>query len=147
MLIDVDPLTYTITASDLKAVLQEPRAFEGHRAAAVIPVHLYGNPADMSAILDVAARHGLRVVEDCAAVDRGENRRSSRGHSATSRPSASTRRRIWEHSATAASSPRTTPLSPRGLSRSANTAGRSGSSARSRESIRGSMKFRQPCCA
>jgi dTDP-4-amino-4,6-dideoxygalactose transaminase len=66
VLIDVDPLTYTITAPDLEAVLQEPRAFEGHRAAAVIPVHLYGNPADMSAILEVASRHGLRVVEDCA---------------------------------------------------------------------------------
>ena len=66
VLIDVDPLTYTITASDLEAVLQDQRAFEGHRAAAVIPVHLYGNPAEMSAILDVASRHGLRVVEDCA---------------------------------------------------------------------------------
>jgi dTDP-4-amino-4,6-dideoxygalactose transaminase len=66
VLIDVDPLTYTITASDLEAVLKEHADFAGSRAAAVIPVHLYGNPADMPAILDVASRHGLRVVEDCA---------------------------------------------------------------------------------
>ncbi len=66
VLIDVDPLTYTMTASDLEAVLTAHRDFDGTRAAAVIPVHLYGNPAGMPAILDVAARYGLRVIEDCA---------------------------------------------------------------------------------
>jgi dTDP-4-amino-4,6-dideoxygalactose transaminase len=66
VLIDVDSTTYTMTASDLEAVLNEHRNFDGNRPAAVIPVHLYGNPADMPAILDVAARHGLRVIEDCA---------------------------------------------------------------------------------
>ncbi len=66
VLIDVDPLTYTIAATDVEAVLSSRREFGGCRPAALIPVHLYGNPADMPALLDVAARHGLRVIEDCA---------------------------------------------------------------------------------
>lgn len=36
------------------------------RTAAVVPVHLYGRPCDMDAVLDFAKRHGLKVVEDCA---------------------------------------------------------------------------------
>jgi dTDP-4-amino-4,6-dideoxygalactose transaminase len=66
VLIDVDPLTYTITAADVEAVLNRAPDFSGCRPAAVVPVHLYGNPAEMTAILDVASRHGLRVIEDCA---------------------------------------------------------------------------------
>jgi dTDP-4-amino-4,6-dideoxygalactose transaminase len=66
VLIDVDPLTYTIAAADVEAVLGSGADFGGCRPAAVIAVHLYGNPADLPAILDVAARYGLRVIEDCA---------------------------------------------------------------------------------
>jgi dTDP-4-amino-4,6-dideoxygalactose transaminase len=66
VLIDVDPRTYTITAAALEAVLKSRREIEGYQIAAVIPVHLYGHPADMPSIVDVARRHGLRVIEDCA---------------------------------------------------------------------------------
>jgi dTDP-4-amino-4,6-dideoxygalactose transaminase len=36
------------------------------RIAAIIPVHLYGQPADLAAIAELARRHGARIIEDCA---------------------------------------------------------------------------------
>jgi len=36
------------------------------KTKAILPVHIYGQPADMSAIMDIAAKHNLKVVEDCA---------------------------------------------------------------------------------
>ncbi len=36
------------------------------RTRAILPVHLFGLPADMPALMDIAARHGLMVIEDCA---------------------------------------------------------------------------------
>ena len=56
---DVDPATALLTAGTLAAALTP-------RVAAVIVVHLYGQPADMDAIGDVAARAGVMVVEDAA---------------------------------------------------------------------------------
>lgn len=41
-------------------------ALVNHRTAALLPVHLYGLPADMAAIADLAERHGLAIVEDAA---------------------------------------------------------------------------------
>jgi dTDP-4-amino-4,6-dideoxygalactose transaminase len=66
VLIDVDPTTYTITAEAVETVVKTQREIDGCRIAAVIPVHLYGYPADMPAILEVARRHDLKVIEDCA---------------------------------------------------------------------------------
>lgn len=47
----------------------DPRAVEaavGPRTTAIMPVHLYGHPADMTALHDIAERHGLAVIEDAA---------------------------------------------------------------------------------
>jgi dTDP-4-amino-4,6-dideoxygalactose transaminase len=66
VLIDVDPTTYTITADAVDSVITSHREIDSCRIAAVIPVHLYGHPADMPAILEVARRHDLNVIEDCA---------------------------------------------------------------------------------
>ncbi len=63
VLVDIDPVTYTMDANCLKEALARPPA---GTPKAVIPVHLYGHPADMSLILELTKRHGLYVIEDCA---------------------------------------------------------------------------------
>ena len=57
--VDADPLSYTIDASKIEAAITE-------RTRAIMPVHLYGHPADLDAIFDIAARHNLMVIEDAA---------------------------------------------------------------------------------
>ena len=57
--VDVDPATYTMDPARIESRITA-------RTRAIVPVHLYGQCADMPAIMDVARRHGLRVVEDCA---------------------------------------------------------------------------------
>jgi dTDP-4-amino-4,6-dideoxygalactose transaminase len=63
MLIDIEPRTYTMAPSELSRALKS--ALPG-RPAAVIPVHLYGHPADIAPICVAARVRGLRVIEDCA---------------------------------------------------------------------------------
>jgi dTDP-4-amino-4,6-dideoxygalactose transaminase len=65
VLIDIDPATYTMDAGELARVLAAPLP-GGERIAAVLPVHLYGQPADLAAIGALAKRHGVRLIEDCA---------------------------------------------------------------------------------
>ena len=57
--VDVDPVTCNLDPALLEAAVSE-------RTRAVVPVHLYGQMADMEPILEVARRHGLVVVEDAA---------------------------------------------------------------------------------
>ena len=59
VLVDVDPTTYTMDVSKLERSI-------GSRTKVILPVHLYGHPADMDAILAVAERRGLLVIEDAA---------------------------------------------------------------------------------
>jgi dTDP-4-amino-4,6-dideoxygalactose transaminase len=65
--VDIDPHTYTLDPNKLEAALASDHCQTlGLRPAAVIPVHLYGHAAEMPAILSIARRHGLSVIEDCA---------------------------------------------------------------------------------
>jgi dTDP-4-amino-4,6-dideoxygalactose transaminase len=57
--VDVNPVTYTMDPSRVEAAVTS-------RTKAVLPVHLFGNPADMDPILAVARRHNLMVIEDAA---------------------------------------------------------------------------------
>jgi len=59
VLVDVDPKTYCI---DLEAVVARITP----RTRAIIPVHLFGQPADMNGLMDLAAARGLTVIEDNA---------------------------------------------------------------------------------
>jgi dTDP-4-amino-4,6-dideoxygalactose transaminase len=59
VLVDIDPATYTMDPAAFAAAITP-------RTRAVIPVHLYGQPADMPAICALAARAGVAVIEDAA---------------------------------------------------------------------------------
>jgi dTDP-3-amino-3,4,6-trideoxy-alpha-D-glucose transaminase len=59
VLVDIDPTCYTLDPDRLEAAITR-------RTRAVIPVHLYGCPADLGPIMEIAQRHDLFVVEDCA---------------------------------------------------------------------------------
>src|SRR5437588_2801684 len=63
VLVDVEPGTYTMAPRELLRVLRSPPA---GRPAAVLPVHIYGQPAELSALTEIARIHGLRLIEDCA---------------------------------------------------------------------------------
>jgi dTDP-4-amino-4,6-dideoxygalactose transaminase len=57
--VDIDPRTYNIDTSRIAAKVNS-------KTRAIIPVHLYGQMADMDPIMDLAARHNLTVIEDAA---------------------------------------------------------------------------------
>jgi dTDP-4-amino-4,6-dideoxygalactose transaminase len=57
VLVDIDPQTYTLDVSLLERAISD-------RTRAIIPVHLYGQPADMDPILQLARRRGIVVIED-----------------------------------------------------------------------------------
>ncbi|MBB3234984.1 DegT/DnrJ/EryC1/StrS family aminotransferase [Phyllobacterium endophyticum] len=59
VLVDVDPITMNIDPSDIERKISP-------RTKGIIPVHLYGHPADMKAVREIADRHSLFVVEDAA---------------------------------------------------------------------------------
>ena len=59
VLVDIDPDYYTMDPSALERAITP-------RTKAIMPVHLFGQPADMDPILDIARRHRLVVIEDAA---------------------------------------------------------------------------------
>jgi dTDP-4-amino-4,6-dideoxygalactose transaminase len=76
--VDVDPATYTMDAAQLERAITP-------RTKVILPVHLYGHPADMEAILAIAERHRLPVLEDAAQAHGaaiGARRAGALGHAA-----------------------------------------------------------------
>ena len=65
--VDVDPDTYTMDPLRLPAAI-------GRKTRAIVPVHLYGQMADMGAIMGIARQHGLAVVEDACQAHGAEDR-------------------------------------------------------------------------
>ena len=59
VLVDIEPQTYTMDVGQIEAAITP-------RTKAIMPVHLYGHPAEMDTILALARRHNLLVIEDCA---------------------------------------------------------------------------------
>jgi len=65
LFIDIDPKTYTMDPNSLELLLKREKIKKsGQKIRAVVPVHLYGYPADMDSILNIANRYGLLVIED-----------------------------------------------------------------------------------
>ncbi|MEZ4598882.1 MAG: DegT/DnrJ/EryC1/StrS family aminotransferase [Syntrophotaleaceae bacterium] len=57
--VDIDPQTFNLDPDLVEAAVTD-------RTRAVVPVHLFGQPAALGPLLDICRRHGLRMVEDCA---------------------------------------------------------------------------------
>jgi dTDP-4-amino-4,6-dideoxygalactose transaminase len=57
--VDIDPITFNIDPELIEPAITP-------RTKAILPVHLYGHPAEMGRIMSIAGAHGLKVVEDCA---------------------------------------------------------------------------------
>jgi len=64
--VDIDPDTYNISADCMDRVISDMNEEERMRLKAVIPVHLYGQCADMQSILKIAGEYNLIVIEDAA---------------------------------------------------------------------------------
>jgi dTDP-4-amino-4,6-dideoxygalactose transaminase len=57
--VDIDPRTYNLDPNKLESAITP-------RTKAIIPVHLYGQPAEMDAIMEIARKHNIPVIEDAA---------------------------------------------------------------------------------
>lgn len=57
--VDIDPISYNIAVDQIEAAITP-------RTRAIMPVHLFGNPAEIARIMEIAERHGLAVIEDAA---------------------------------------------------------------------------------
>lgn len=77
--VDIDPIYYTINETLIEQYITP-------NTKAIVPVHLYGNMANMEAIMDIANKHNLTVIEDCAQAHGAEQngkKAGTWGHSAS----------------------------------------------------------------
>lgn len=65
LMVGAAPVFADVLADTLSIDPRSAAAAVTSRTAAIVPVHLYGHPADMHAVGEVAQRHGLAIVEDC----------------------------------------------------------------------------------
>ena len=72
---DIDPVTFNLSPAAVRAFIDDQCVVRGDRlinratggvVRALLPVHLYGQSADMDPLMDIARRHGLKVIEDAA---------------------------------------------------------------------------------
>ncbi|MGB2661623.1 MAG: DegT/DnrJ/EryC1/StrS family aminotransferase [Candidatus Omnitrophota bacterium] len=64
--VDIDQETYNMDPDKIEELLRSQDPGVRSKIKAIIPVHLYGQCADMDRIMDIAKRYGLKVIEDCA---------------------------------------------------------------------------------
>lgn len=64
VLVDIDPESYTLDPQKVTNTLHERKTTLTIKA--IIAVHLYGHPADMNALREIATRYGVALIEDCA---------------------------------------------------------------------------------
>jgi dTDP-4-amino-4,6-dideoxygalactose transaminase len=64
--VDIDPDTYNLSPGDISSAISRLSLAERSRLKAIVPVHLYGQCADMDPILEIAAENHLTVIEDAA---------------------------------------------------------------------------------
>jgi dTDP-4-amino-4,6-dideoxygalactose transaminase len=64
VLVDIDPHTCNLSPHKLRRYLEELRLAGAHLPRAIVPVHLYGLPAAMREIQEIAVEYGLRIIED-----------------------------------------------------------------------------------
>lgn len=57
--VDIDPHTFNLDVDQVEAAITES-------TRAIVPVHLFGMPCDMPALQELASRHGIGIIEDCA---------------------------------------------------------------------------------
>ena len=66
LFVDIEPAAFAMSPDCLEDAIKSLPASSLKRLKVVIPVHLYGHPADMPKILEISRRYGLFVIEDCA---------------------------------------------------------------------------------
>lgn len=64
--VDINPKTYNMDPNRLDDYIKKRLKAKGQRLKAIIPVHLYGQCADMNPIVDIAKKYNLKVIEDAA---------------------------------------------------------------------------------